>query len=93
MVWPMVGPAPATNDIKFGAAWRPDWDEVKNDPPHAVRAVENKPGVLVRIAGWFARRGSNIDSLAVGPTEQEEISRITMRSTCEEHPLEQVTSS
>jgi acetolactate synthase-1/3 small subunit len=37
--------------------------------------VENKPGVLVRIAGLFARRGFNIDSLAVGPTEHEEISR------------------
>jgi len=53
--------------------------------------VENKPGVLVRIAGLFARRGFNIDSLAVGPTEHEEISRITMVVNCEEHPLEQVT--
>ena len=53
--------------------------------------VENKPGVLVRIAGLFARRGFNIDSLAVGPTEHEEISRITIVVNCEEHPLEQVT--
>ena len=53
--------------------------------------VENKPGVLVRIAGLFARRGFNIDSLAVGPTEHEEISRITIVANCEEHPLEQVT--
>jgi acetolactate synthase I/III small subunit len=53
--------------------------------------VENKPGVLVRIAGLFARRGYNIDSLAVGPTEHEEISRITIVANCEEHPLEQVT--
>jgi len=53
--------------------------------------VENKPGVLVRIAGLFARRGFNIDSLAVGPTEHEEISRITIAVNCEEHPLEQVT--
>jgi acetolactate synthase I/III small subunit len=53
--------------------------------------VENKPGVLVRIAGLFARRGFNIDSLAVGPTEHAELSRITIVVNCEEHPLEQVT--
>ena len=53
--------------------------------------VENKPAVLVRIAGLFSRRGFNIDSLAVGPTEQEEISRMTIVVNCEEHPLEQVT--
>jgi acetolactate synthase-1/3 small subunit len=53
--------------------------------------VENKPGVLVRIAGLFARRGFNIDSLAVGPTEHEEFSRITIVVNCDEHPLEQVT--
>src|SRR6516225_9606358 len=53
--------------------------------------VENKPGVLVRIAGLFARRGFNIDSLAVGPTEHQEISRMTIVVNCEEHPLEQVT--
>jgi acetolactate synthase-1/3 small subunit len=53
--------------------------------------VENKPGVLVRIAGLFSRRSFNIDSLAVGPTEHEEISRMTIVVNCEEHPLEQVT--
>jgi acetolactate synthase I/III small subunit len=53
--------------------------------------VENKPGVLVRIAGLFSRRNFNIDSLAVGPTEHEEISRITIVVNCEERPLEQVT--
>ncbi len=53
--------------------------------------VENKPGVLVRIAGLFARRGFNIDSLAVGPTEHDEISRMTIVVNCAEHPLEQVT--
>ncbi|HEX3693216.1 MAG TPA: acetolactate synthase small subunit, partial [Solirubrobacteraceae bacterium] len=40
--------------------------------------VENKPGVLTRIAGLFARRGFNIDTLAVGPTDDERISRITL---------------
>jgi acetolactate synthase-1/3 small subunit len=53
--------------------------------------VENKPGVLVRIAGLFSRRGFNIESLAVGPTEHEEISRMAIVVNCEEHPLEQVT--
>jgi len=53
--------------------------------------VENKPGVLVRVAGLFARRGFNIESLAVGPTEHEEISRMTIVVNCADHPLEQVT--
>ena len=53
--------------------------------------VENKPGLLVRVAGLFARRGFNIDSLAVGPTEHEEISRMTIVVNCDDRPLEQVT--
>jgi len=53
--------------------------------------VENKPGVLTRVAGLFARRAFNIHSLAVGPTEHEEISRITVVVDVEEHPLEHVT--
>jgi acetolactate synthase I/III small subunit len=53
--------------------------------------VENKAGLLVRVAGLFSRRGFNIDSLAVGPTEHEEISRMTIVVNCEDHPLEQVT--
>jgi len=53
--------------------------------------VENKPGVLARIAGLFSRRGFNIDSLAVGPTEHPEISRMTIVVQVEERPLEQVT--
>jgi len=53
--------------------------------------VENKPGALMRIASMFARRGYNIDSLAVGPTEHAEISRMTIVVTVEEFPLEQVT--
>jgi acetolactate synthase I/III small subunit len=53
--------------------------------------VENKPGVLARIAGLFSRRGFNIDSLAVGPTEHPEISRMTIVVSVEGSPLEQVT--
>ena len=52
--------------------------------------VENKPGVLMRIASLFARRGFNIASLAVGPTEQHDVSRITIRVDCETSPLEQI---
>ena len=53
--------------------------------------VENKPGVLARIAGLFSRRGFNIDSLAVGPTEHPEISRMTIVVSVADSPLEQVT--
>ncbi len=53
--------------------------------------VENKPGVLARIAGLFARRGFNIDSLAVGPTDDDSISRITLTVDGANHPIDQVT--
>ena len=53
--------------------------------------VEDKPGVLARIAGLFSRRGYNIRSLAVGPTEEEAISRMTICVSVDEFPLEQVT--
>src|SRR4051812_15988767 len=53
--------------------------------------VENKPGVLARIAGLFSRRGFNIDSLAVGPTEHDEVSRMTIVVSVEDAALEQVT--
>ena len=53
--------------------------------------VENKPGVLARVSGLFSRRGFNIDSLAVGETENPEVSRITIVVNADESPLEQVT--
>ena len=53
--------------------------------------VENKPGVLARIAGLFARRGFNIDSLAVGPTQDASISRVTLIVDGAAHPIDQVT--
>jgi acetolactate synthase I/III small subunit len=53
--------------------------------------VENKPGVLTRVTSLFARRGFNIDSLAVGPTEDPTLSRITMVVIAEDTPIEQIT--
>ncbi len=53
--------------------------------------VEDEAGVLTRIAGLFARRGFNIESLAVGPAEQEGISRITMVVPGDDHIIEQLT--
>jgi acetolactate synthase I/III small subunit len=53
--------------------------------------VEDRPGVLARIAGLFSRRGFNIDSLAVGPTEDHGRSRMTIVVDCADNPLEQVT--
>ena len=52
--------------------------------------VENRPGVLARVAGLFSRRGFNIESLAVGPTEREDRSRVTIRVDCSQHSLDQV---
>ncbi len=55
-----------------------------------VVRVENKPGVLARVAGLFARRGFNIESLAVAPTDDPRFSRITIVVDVESAPLEQV---
>lgn len=52
--------------------------------------VENKAGVLARIAGLFARRGFNIESLAVGPTDDESLSRVTLTVDGAVHPVDQV---
>src|SRR6476619_7915604 len=53
--------------------------------------VENRPGVLARIAGLFSRRGFNIDTLAVGPTEDPDVSRITLTLDGAVYPIDQVT--
>jgi len=55
-----------------------------------VATVENKPGVLARVAGLFSRRGFNIHSLAVAPTDDERFSRITFTVDVEGTPLDQV---
>jgi acetolactate synthase-1/3 small subunit len=66
------------------------------DPPVTTRhtlsvLVEDKPGVLARVAALFSRRGFNIESLAVGPTEHPSVSRMTIVVSVEGLPLEQVT--
>ena len=53
--------------------------------------VENRPGVLARVALLFSRRGFNIDTLAVGPTEDPDVSRITLTLDGAVHPIDQVT--
>ncbi|MGI8632726.1 MAG: acetolactate synthase small subunit [Solirubrobacterales bacterium] len=53
--------------------------------------VENKPGVLARVAGLFSRRGFNIDTLAVGPTADPDTSRVTLTLDGAKHPIDQVT--
>jgi len=58
---------------------------------HTVSVLlENKPGALTRITSMFARRGYNIESLAVGTTERHDVSRITLRVDCAGQPLEQI---
>ncbi|MCA1984084.1 MAG: acetolactate synthase small subunit [Nocardioides sp.] len=65
---------------------------MSTDGKHTLSVlVENKPGVLARIAALFSRRSFNIESLAVGPTEHAEISRMTIVVNVQETPLEQVT--
>ena len=61
-------------------------------PTHHMLSVlvQNRPGVLARVASLFARRGYNIYSLAVAPTEQDEFSRITIVVDVESAPLEQI---
>jgi acetolactate synthase I/III small subunit len=52
--------------------------------------VENRPGALARVSNLFARRGFNIESLAVGPTERHDVSRITLTVECPSHEVEQI---
>jgi acetolactate synthase-1/3 small subunit len=63
-----------------------------NSKTHTLSVlVEDKPGVLARVAALFSRRGFNIESLAVGATEQKDMSRMTIVVSAEETPLEQIT--
>ncbi|MCW2617819.1 MAG: acetolactate synthase, small subunit [Modestobacter sp.] len=61
-------------------------------PRHTLSVlVENKSGVLARVSALFSRRGFNIESLAVGPTENPDLSRMTIVAEAEAQPLEQIT--
>ena len=61
-------------------------------PTHTLSVlVEDSPGVLARVAALFSRRGYNIKSLAVGATEQKDMSRMTIVVSVDESPLEQIT--
>ena len=61
-------------------------------PRHTLSVlVENKSGVLARVSALFSRRGYNIESLAVGPTENPDLSRMTIVVDVESAPLEQIT--
>jgi len=65
---------------------------IGSTPTHTLSVlVEDKPGVLARIASLFSRRGYNIQSLAVGATEQKDMSRMTIVVSVDESPLEQIT--
>lgn len=66
---------------------------LSDDIPHHILSVlvENKAGVLARVSGLFARRGFNIVSLAVAPTEDEDLSRITIAVDVASAPLDQIT--
>ena len=67
-------------------------DGTGSTPTHTLSVlVEDKPGVLARVASLFSRRGYNIQSLAVGATEQKDMSRMTIVVCVEESPLEQIT--
>ena len=86
--FPMIPAGAAALDLVEYPAARGD------GRPHETHTlavlVENKPGALTRITSMFARRGFNIESLAVGPTERHDVSRITLRVDCDEHALEQI---
>ena len=65
---------------------------IGSTPTHTLSVlVEDKPGVLARVASLFSRRGYNIQSLAVGATEQKDMSRMTIVVNVEDSPLEQIT--
>lgn len=69
-----------------------DASVVRSGRKHVLSlVVENRPGVLTRIAGLFARRGFNIDTLAVGPTDSEDTSRITITLDGATQPIDQIT--
>src|SRR5690606_38867982 len=97
MVWPMVAAGVSNDNIQYARDMAPDWDDDEESEGFRVSLhtlsgrVEDTPGVLARAASLFSRRGFNINSLTVGPTEYEGLSRMTIVVNCDRHPLEQVT--
>ena len=97
-VWPMVAAGMSNDEIKAAKGIRPLFDDQERGArlmtitTHTLSVlVEDKPGVLARVASLFSRRGFNIQSLAVGATEQKHLSRMTIVVSVEDFPLEQVT--
>ena len=99
-VWPMVAAGTSNDEIQAARGIRPLFDdpedrrtdEHRQRPTHTLSVlVEDKPGVLARVASLFSRRGFNIQSLAVGATEQKDMSRMTIVVSVEDSPLEQIT--
>ena len=86
-VFPMVPAGAAAVDVMEA----PDEQVMQHMSAHTISVrLENKPGALARVSQLFSRRGYNIQSLAVGPTERSDISRLTLRVDCSEHSLEQI---
>ena len=95
MVWPMVAAGTSNDDIKFARDMAPEWDRgrpLSHEPSHPVACwSRTSPASWPGSPGLFSRRGFNIESLAVGPTEHAEVSRMTIVVNVEDSPLEQVT--
>ena len=99
-VWPMVAAGTCNDEIQAARGIRPLFDDENrrarlmsgSTTTHTLSVlVEDKPGVLARVAALFSRRGFNIESLAVGATEQKDMSRMTIVVSAESTPLEQIT--
>ena len=95
-VWPMVAAGTSNDEIQAARGIRPLFDDggsgLVTVSTHTLSVlVEDKPGVLARVASLFSRRGFNIQSLAVGATEQKNMSRMTIVVNVEDMPLEQVS--
>ena len=89
--YPMVPAGAASVDIIEMPDEEPRPPEDHRMSHHTVSVeLENKPGALARVSQLFARRGYNIQCLAVGPTERPDISRLTLRVDCSEHSFEQI---
>ena len=94
MVWPMVAAGTSNDDIKYARDLAPrvrQGRRVSHEPTPCRSSSRTSPACWPGSPGLFSRRGFNIESLAVGPTEHDEISRMTIVVNVEDSPLEQVT--